>query len=140
MKNLIIFPFLILTMKLYCQIDENDKMIISNDTNKAETAVVNQATTMPMFRGGEKRLIKFISDNLKYPKTAKGDNVEGKVIVRFCILPTGEVGDVSIVRGIRQDLDNAAIEVVKKLPNFIPGTINGKPVPVYFSIPITFTQ
>jgi TonB family protein len=94
---------------------------------------------MPMFPGGEKALLQFISNNTTYPQSAIQDSVEGKVHLRFVVKADGSVDNVEILKSVRYDLDNECIRVIKLLPHFQPGKMEGKPVPVRYSIPITFT-
>jgi TonB family protein len=93
---------------------------------------------MPVFPGGEKALIKFISDNLHYPLSASEAGVEGRVTVRFAVKTTGEVTDVVVIRGLDFACDDEAIRVVKLLPKWIPGKQDGRNVSVYFTLPINF--
>ena len=93
---------------------------------------------MPVFPGGDSALLAFIRQNTKYPETAKANKVEGRVIVRFCITDTGGVNQVSVLKGIDPDLDAEAIRVVKSLPKFKPGKQGGKPVNVWYMVPITY--
>jgi len=93
---------------------------------------------MPMFPGGIPELMKFVSDHLQYPEIAKENNVQGRVTVKFCVTPTGGVDRVSIYSSVDPELDAEAIRVVKLLPPFKPGKQGGKPVSVWFSIPINF--
>lgn len=94
---------------------------------------------MPVFPGGDAALIRFIADSIRYPKDAKEKGIQGKVIARFMVKKDGSVSDVSIEKGVSPLLDNEAIRVVKTLPKFSPGKLNGKSVPVWFMIPITYT-
>ncbi len=92
----------------------------------------------PEFPGGDAALYKFISDNLIYPPTAVENGIQGRVIVQFVVTKTGSIGNVKVVRSVDHDLDNEAIRVCKKLPNFIPGKQDGQPVNVWYTLPITF--
>jgi TonB family protein len=92
----------------------------------------------PVFRGGEKAMYKFINSKLVYPQSARESLVSGKVIVRFAIDALGSVGDVSVVNGINKELDAEAIRVIKLLPKWKPATLEGKPVKVGYTIPVTF--
>jgi TonB family protein len=94
---------------------------------------------MPMFPGGESQLLKFINKNTNYPEAAKEKNIQGKVIIRFCITAKGGISQVSVLKGVSPELDAEGIRVVKSLPDFNPGTQGGKPVPVWYMVPITFT-
>jgi len=94
---------------------------------------------MPMFPGGDPALLTYISQNTVYPEVAKENNIQGRVIVRFCVTSKGGVSQVSILKGVDPELDKEAIRVVNTLPAFKPGKQGGKPVPVWYMVPITFT-
>ena len=94
---------------------------------------------MPMFPGGDAELLKYIGANTVYPDIAKENNIQGRVIVRFCVTAKGGVSQVSILKGVDPELDKEAIRVVNTLPAFKPGKQGGKPVPVWYMVPITFT-
>jgi len=94
---------------------------------------------MPMFPGGDTELLKYIAEHTNYPDIAKENNIQGRVIVRFCVTSKGGVSQVSILKGVDPELDAEAIRVVNTLPPFKPGKQGGKPVPVWYMVPITFT-
>ena len=93
---------------------------------------------MPQFPGGEAALMKFLASHINYPPMAAENNVQGKVIVQFVVDKTGKVGEVKVVRNVDKDLDNEAIRVCKALPKFTPGRQNGRPVSVWYTLPIQF--
>ena len=94
---------------------------------------------MPMFPGGDPALLAYIAANTQYPEIAKENNIQGKVIVRFCVTSKGGVNQVSVLKGVDTELDKEAIRVVTTLPTFKPGKQGGKPVPVWYMVPIAFT-
>jgi len=94
---------------------------------------------MPMYPGGDVELLKYIAEHTQYPEVAKENNIQGRVIVRFCVTAKGGVSQVSILKGVDPELDKEAIRVVNTLPAFKPGKQGGKPVPVWYMVPITFT-
>jgi protein TonB len=94
---------------------------------------------MPLFPGGDVELLKYIMEHTTYPDIAKENNIQGRVIVRFCVTAKGGVSQVSILKGVDPELDAEAIRVVNTLPAFKPGKQGGKPVPVWYMVPITFT-
>jgi protein TonB len=51
----------------------------------------------------------------------------------------GGVDKVEILKSVDPELDKEAIRVVKTLPAFKPGKQGGKPVPVWYMVPINFT-
>ncbi len=93
---------------------------------------------MPQFPGGEAELLKYIASHIKYPTMAAENNIQGRVVVKFVVGKDGRVGDVVVVRGKDPDLDKEAVRVVKTLPNFIPGKMNGQAVSVWYTLPINF--
>jgi len=94
---------------------------------------------MPMFPGGDAELLKYIGEHTNYPEVAKENNIQGKVIVRFCVTAKGTVSQISVLKGVDPELDKEAMRVVSTLPPFKPGKQGGKPVPVWYMVPIAFT-
>lgn len=113
----------------------SEDQIISPE-DKTPFVVVEQ---MPMFPGGDIALLKFLNENIRYPEAAKTNNIQGRVIIRFCVTSKGGVNQVSVLKGVDPELDKEAIRVVSSLPTFNPGRQGGKPVPVWYMVPITFT-
>lgn len=93
---------------------------------------------MPGFPGGEEALQKFIKDNLKYPIVALESGIHGRVSLRFVVTKTGDISDVTVIRGIDPACDKEAIRVVSLMPKWVPGKQNGENVAVYFNLPIVF--
>jgi len=93
---------------------------------------------MPMYPGGDAELLKYLSENTKYPETAKAANKEGRVIIRFIVTPEGKAEGITVLKGVDPQLDNEAVRVVSTLSGFKPGMQNGKAVNVYYMVPITF--
>ena len=94
---------------------------------------------MPMYPGGDPALLAYIAEHTQYPEVAKENNIQGRVIVRFCVTSKGSVNQVSVLKSVDPELDAEAIRVVNSLPAFKPGKQGGKPVPVWYMVPITFT-
>lgn len=83
-------------------------------------------------------LLLFIEENLRYPETAIEDKIEGKVFVDFWIDTVGCTQEHRIIKGIREDLDNEALRVVKLLKFEEPAKNRGKPFGYCFTISISF--
>lgn len=92
----------------------------------------------PSFPGGDLALLKYISENTKYPEICRENGIQGKVFVEFVIGTDGKVTDVSIAKGVDKYLDEEAVRVVSSLPQWNPGKQRGKAVPVSYIIPIKF--
>lgn len=103
-----------------------------------EDKVYNVVEVMPTYPGGEQALLACIVKNLKYPKSARRNEVQGIVVVRFVVLEDGKVGDIVIQRSLDPECDNAAKKAIKKLKRFTPGKQQGKPVKVWFTCPVKF--
>ncbi|MBR3626471.1 MAG: M56 family metallopeptidase [Bacteroidaceae bacterium] len=93
---------------------------------------------MPVFTGGAAGMMKFLSDNIKYPAEAQEAGIEGRVFTRFVINEDGSVSDVEILRSVHPLLDAEAIRVVKAMPKWTPGKVGGKAVKVRYSLPLVF--
>jgi TonB family protein len=115
---------------------ENIKAVEENNIDESTPFVVVEE--MPMFPGGDPELLKYIGENTQYPEQAKVNNIQGRVIVRFCVTAEGGVSLISVLKGVDPELDAEAIRVVKTLPSFKPGKQGGKAVPVWYMVPITF--
>ncbi len=92
----------------------------------------------PEFPGGEAALYRFIGEHIRYPRAAQNSSVGGKVYVRFVIEKDGSVGNVELLKGIGFGCDEEAVRVVRLMPQWSPARQNGKPVRVYFSIPVFY--
>ncbi len=92
----------------------------------------------PEYPGGWPALLKFVGDNTRYPAEAQRNNIQGKVILKFVVNQDGSVDRIVVLRSIDSLLDNEAVRVVKNLPRFKPGKQGGVPVPVWFTLPVTF--
>lgn len=95
---------------------------------------------MPMFRGGENALQSWIYNNLKIPGSIDVSKFREPVDVIFIVSSTGKIGHVRIVKSVHPLLDAEAIRVVSSMPDWSPGRQNGKPVDVYYMLPIKFTM
>ncbi|MCM1348399.1 MAG: energy transducer TonB [Firmicutes bacterium] len=113
---------------------ERDSKYYEYEDNKVFTSVEQ----MPVYPGGDAALMKWVSDHIRYPSEAQQNGIQGRVVVKFVVAKDGSIGDVEVVRGIDPDLDNEARRVVKTLPKFTPGKMNGRPVNVWYTLPITF--
>ena len=76
---------------------------------------------MPMFPGGETELLRYIAEHTNYPETAKVNNIQGRVIIRFCVTDKGGISLISVLKGVDPALDAEAMRVVTTLPAFQPG-------------------
>lgn len=92
----------------------------------------------PEFPGGDMARIKFLSENIVYPKDAKDAGIQGPVHLTFVVEKDGSITNVNILRGIGGGCDEEATRVVSSMPKWEPGRQNGKEVRVQFIMPINF--
>ena len=90
------------------------------------------------FPGGQTALMKWLSNNIRYPESAQQNDIQGRVVVRFVVEKDGSIGAATIVKGVDKDLDREALRVVKKMPRWQPGKNNGVAVRSYFNLPVVF--
>ena len=117
----------------------------------------------PQYPGGVQELIKFLSNNIKYPVEAEHYGVEGRVMINFVVETDGTVSDMKVVDtelknrlsdkkfskysdidkyAMREQgegqLKEEALRVVGKMPNWEPAKRRGHPARVRYTLPISF--
>lgn len=109
------------------------------DTTKKKKTWVCMPETMPQFPGGREVLLKYLAANIKYPASAVKAKKQGRVIVTFIVQKDGSITHAKIAKSIDPELDAEALRVVKGMPKWTPGTQNGKPVNVKYTVPVKFS-
>lgn len=89
------------------------------------------------YPGGSTAYIKFLRDNLRYPKLAIEQEIEGTVIVQFVVDEYGRVENVEAISG-PLELQPEAIRVIKRSARWLPARQNGLNVKAYKKQPIIF--
>lgn len=119
----------------------NWQTLLSASENVSKNNKPSQSKeVMPSFPGGEESMHAYIRNNTILPEEVLNLGVKGNVKVRFCVSATGDVIDVQIKEGFLPSCDAEAKRLVQAMPKWIPGSINGKNVPVYFNLPIRFSM
>ncbi|MCB0754416.1 MAG: TonB family protein [Flavobacteriales bacterium] len=131
MRSLLL-SILSLVWCFYCTAQEGQ----SDSGNKP---VVFIAEEMPLYPGGDKALLQYISENITYPSECEQKGIMGVVFVSYVVDVNGRATDVKVVMSSNELFNEAAIEVVESISGYEPGTQDGKPVPVQFTVPIQFT-
>ncbi|HRI62469.1 MAG TPA: TonB family protein [Saprospiraceae bacterium] len=93
---------------------------------------------MPTFPGGDRELMQYLADNIKYPALARENNIQGTVALSFLVNKDGTVSDISIVKEIGGGCGKEAMRVVQSMPRWMPGEANGHAVKVRFTLPVRF--
>lgn len=114
-------------------------MLENPETNTYDTVYI-VAEEMPEYPGGDMEKNKYIAFNLKYPKEARNNHIQGRVIVYYVVNEKGKIENVFVPESVHPLLDAEAIRVVKKLPKpYKPGKVQGNPVKVLLAVPVNFT-
>ena len=92
----------------------------------------------PSFPGGEREMLKFLSENIKYPALARENNIQGTVALTFVVDKDGSIADVNIIKDIGAGCGKEAVRVVKAMPKWNPGEANGQKVKVRYTLPVRF--
>ena len=126
------------TMQSPVAVERNAEAQVTDESNPQSETIYKSVEQMPMFPGGEAGLLRYLQENIQYPPEAAKNNVQGRVILQFVVDKTGQVGEVKILRSVSEELDAEAVRVVKTLPKFEPGRQDGKPVAVWYTLPVSF--
>ena len=127
---------IILCLSSMC-LGAQEPVFVEEQEQEQETFVVVEQ--MPEYPGGQQALFKFLSENVHYPKEAKDNGIQGRVICSFVVDKDGTVRDVEVVRsGGSPLLDDEAARVISLMPKWKPGVQRGKPVRVKYTVPVNF--
>ena len=85
-----------------------------------------------------KKMLEFIYGNLKYPKFAVVQEIQGQAIVTFVVDKQGNVTDVQVRRGVCKEIKKEVQSLVKSMPKWYPGYQDGRAVKVFYTLPIKF--
>lgn len=94
--------------------------------------------TQPEFPGGQATMMRWLSDNIKYPAVAQENGIDGRVVVNFIVEKDGTLSDVNVIRGVDPSLDKEAVRVIQSMPNWKPGMQKNEAVRVRYALPVVF--
>jgi TonB family protein len=117
----------------------NSKML----TGKVYDEAGKESKYMPMevqpeFPGGEAKMMNWLGKNMRYPAGALKAGAQGLVVIAFLVDTSGQISNIEIMRGFHPDGDAEAIRLVKMMPRFKPGTIEGNPMDMTYILPLRF--
>lgn len=92
----------------------------------------------PSYPGGMASFYKFLGENVKYPKQAKDENIQGNVFISFTVEKDGSLNDITVNKPLGGGTDEEAVRVLKLSKRWNPGVQNGKVVRVKYNLPIRF--
>ncbi len=106
-------------------------------TQEQRLEILRVVEQMPEFKGN---IYTWLHTNIRYPKQALKDSVEGRVVMEFVVAEDGSVIRPKVVRSSgHAELDAEALRVISAMPAWKPGRQNGQPVNVYYTLPVTFS-
>lgn len=111
---------------------------LKSPVEEAKEETLTVVDVMPQYPGGDRELLKFIAQSIKYPTDAQEAGVQGRVICSFVVDKKGNIVEPKIIRGIDPSLDAEALRVIGMMPRWTPGRQDGKAVRVLYTVPITF--
>lgn len=139
MKSLLSLIFI---LSSFCSFNQGETELDTIDTQETyieeEIVSAKELDKLPEFPEGKEALSRFIIENLVYPQTAIDAYLQGKVYVEFIVTKDGDITSAKVINGIREDLDKAALEVILKMPRWIPAEKNGIKVSTKLGLPIHF--
>ncbi|HEU4717087.1 MAG TPA: energy transducer TonB [Bacteroidia bacterium] len=124
----------------------NDAVTLINGGQAPSSSNVNDDDIViapddpPTFPGGQDAMDEYIHRKLVYPLTAMQNDIKGTVTLKVVIEKDGQVGAISIVRGLGYGCDEAAVECVRGMPKWIPAKKAGYNVRTTVTIPLYFAK
>lgn len=142
---------LLITLSAFGQKPDGKSASPEPASAQSERLIYQIVEKMPIFPGCEDledygeaktcaqiKMLKFVYGQLKYPEEALKYNIAGTVVIRFVIEADGQITNATIAREVGQGCGEEGLRIVNKMPNWNPGIQGGKPVAVYFNLPIKF--
>ncbi|MDR1112679.1 MAG: energy transducer TonB, partial [Bacteroidales bacterium] len=93
---------------------------------------------LPEFPGGFAKMYEHLRDNLKYPDDAVKASISGKVVLQFIVERDGSISNITPLYTLFPSCDAEAVRVIKSMPKWTPGSVKGRSVRAYYTIPIAF--
>lgn len=118
---------------------------------RPDTSNKNLIEISPMPHGGWKRFYSRIQSsfsirqdvklsNFKSPivmETEENKDIKGRIVLTFKVEHDGRLSELKVIRGLKSDVNEAAIRAVKGASSgWFPGIRNNKPVKVSFTLPL----
>jgi len=119
---------------------KDDKMINFHHFGLEGKELINDTVyqVYPKYVGGKKARVIFLKNNVNYPQRMIDKGISGTVIVSFVIEKDGSISGARVSKSVHTELDNEALRVINRMPNWIPGKSHNRPVRVGFNMPVRF--
>lgn len=93
---------------------------------------------MPQFPGGPREFMKWLTRNMKYPKSLEAQKVQGRVVAEFIVEKDGSVTNVKVTQSLNALCDAEVLRVLRMMPRWTAGIDNGQPCRTKVCIPVMF--
>jgi len=90
------------------------------------------------FPGGSDAWMRYLIRNLRYPREAVNNRIQGTVILNFIIDEKGRIKNINATGPTNGGLREEAIRLLRQSGKWIPAKINDEPVPSSKMQPFTF--
>lgn len=114
--------------------DYSKKDLVVLESNAIYTIV----DKMPEYVYGADGLSAFIEHNIRYPREARQEGIEGRILCSFVVGSDGSISNIEVVDGANKALNEEAVRVLGLMPKWIPGENGGEKVFVKCLLPIDF--
>lgn len=110
--------------------------IVEEESDQAPPLLFTEE--MPQFPGGDDALAAFLAKEIQYPEVARSNGITGTVLVEFVVERDGRVSNAKVKVPLFPDCDKEAVRGIMAMPKWKPGKNMGKPVRVFYTVPVTF--
>lgn len=127
------------TVRYICTYNQGESVAGTSYLKSGKEVHFTKDEIEPDFDGGKAAFYKYLAKNMRYPKVARENDVQGKVYLTFVIEKDGTLDKIKVVRGIGSGCDEEAVKVLQTSPSWKPGYQYGIAVPVTYTLPLTFS-
>ena len=118
--------------------EEEDITLEAAKPDDEEAVSFRVVQDLPQFPGGPTEFMKWLTRNLKYPASAQQLQQQGKVLAEFIVNKDGSITDVRIVTSLNSKCDTEVLRVLRMMPRWTAGIMDGQPCRTKVCIPVVF--
>jgi protein TonB len=135
MKHLVFLFLFALSMSLAAQ---NPFPVKPKPAPAPPEEIHTQLEDMPQFPGGPEAMQKYLEDHISHPAIMRGVCSGRRLIVGFVVEKDGSLSQVDIIKSINgcPDFDFDVLKIVKAMPRWIPGKLEGHYVRCFYKMPV----
>lgn len=119
-------------------LDDEEEAIEPPAPEDEEVVSFRVVEDLPQFPGGATELMKWLTRNLKYPRAVQESKQQGRVVAEFIVNKDGSVTDVKIISSFNSLCNQEVLRVLRMMPRWTAGIMNGEPCRTKVCIPVVF--